>query len=55
MEVLFHNVEEVVALFVEDLLAAADGQDLALDAQDGCAIGELDVEIIAGKGQDFLL
>lgn len=49
---LLHNTEEMVPLHVGYFLAAGDGQDFALDLQDGRAICELDAEAVAGEGQD---
>lgn len=53
MEVLLHNIEQMVALLIKDLLATRNRHDLALHAQDGCAVCKLDVEIIAGEGHNL--
>lgn len=55
MEVLLDDIKQMVALLIKHLLAAGDGQHLAFDAQDGRAVGELDVEVVARQGHDFFL
>lgn len=53
MQQFLHNIKHVVALHVGDALAARDGHDLALDSEQGCAVGELDAEAVAREGHDF--
>jgi hypothetical protein len=54
MEVFLHDIEQVVALLVEDLLATRNRHDLALHPQDGGAVCKLDVKVITSKRHDLL-
>lgn len=55
MKMLFHDIKKMVPLLVKHLFPPADAHHLAFDAQDRCPVGELDVEVVAGQGQDFFL
>ena len=50
---LFYNVKQVVSLLVRNFFAPGDAHHFALDAQNGRAVGELDVEVVAGQGKDL--
>jgi hypothetical protein len=54
MKVFFPNRKKVLPLYVGDLLLSREGQDCALDLQDGRAVCELDAEAVTGEGHDFL-
>lgn len=55
VQVLLDDIKQVVPRHVVDCFAARDGQRLALHPKDRLAIGEFDVEAVAGDGEDLFL
>lgn len=45
----------MITLHIAHLLATRKRHDFALDLQHRCAICKLDVEAVAGEGEDFFL